>query len=273
MPISTPFSSWRPAGGGRWGKLSPRRSVISLPPYTISTVEFGTASEALILLHGLSGSSAWWSRNVPELCDRYRVILPDLVGFGSSPTVRRLPGPRQSADLVARWMDHLRLERAHLAGHSMGGQVAIHLAAHHPERLDRLVLVDAAGIPRPLSPRELLRFGMEAAPLWRWGDPFFLPEIVRDALSAGPRTILRAISHIVRDDVRPLLEEIRAPTLVIWGERDSLVPLTHAWQLRQQIPEAELAVLRGAAHNPMVDRPADFNRLVLRFLDGERVGR
>jgi pimeloyl-ACP methyl ester carboxylesterase len=170
-------------------------------------------------------------------------------------------------------MQRLELGRVHLAGHSMGGQISIHIAARHPERVDRLVLVDAAGIPRPLGPRAALRFAVEAAPLWRWGDPRFLPTIVKDAWTAGPRTVMGAIAHILRDDVRPLLERITAPTLVIWGERDSLVPLGHGMELRQAIPNAELAVLRRAAHNPMVDRPEDFNRLVLRFLDGESVGR
>jgi pimeloyl-ACP methyl ester carboxylesterase len=88
-------------------------------------------------------------------------------------------------------------------------------------------------------------------------------------LLAGPRRIW----HILSDDVRPLLKGITAPTLVVWGERDNLVPLAHGAELRRQIPHAELAVLGGAGHNPMVDRPADFNRLLLRFLDGESVGR
>ena len=227
----------------------------------------------MILLHGLSASGHWWRRNVPALAEQYRVVIPDLVGFGSSPLTERLPPMSETADLLAAWIRKIGLQRVHLTGHSMGGQIAIHLAVRHPDLLDRLVLVDAAGIPRPLTPRYVLRFAVEMAPLWRWGDPRFFPTMVRDAWTAGPRTVLGAIGHILRDDVRPLLPRIAAPTLVIWGERDGLVPLTHAWQLRRSIPRAELAVLRGASHNPMVDRPADFNRLVMRFLDGARVGR
>ena len=134
------------------------------------------------------------------------------------------------------------------------------------------VLVDAAGIPRPVTPRNVARFALEIAPLWRWGDPTFLPVSVGDAWTAGPRTLLRSISHIVRDDVRPLLGRVAAPTLVIWGERDNWVPVQHALELRRSIPEASLVILRGAAHMPMVDRPEAFNRLVERFLDGEAVG-
>ena len=176
------------------------------------------------------------------------------------------------ADLLAGWLDALGLERVDVAGHSMGGQVAIHFAARHTTRLRRLVLVDAAGVPRPITPRNVARFAMEIAPLWRWGDPTFLPVIVGDAWTAGPRTLLRSIAHILRDDVRPLLPSIRVPTLVIWGEADTWVPLRHAIELRRALPDATLVVMRGAAHMPMVDRPAAFNRLVLRFLEGERVG-
>jgi pimeloyl-ACP methyl ester carboxylesterase len=277
MSIPSRIASWMPAtraaGGAAWDGLAPRSRMTGVAPFEIHSLEFGTGEEQVVLLHGLSGSALWWRRNVPALAKRYRVVLPELVGFGRSPAPRRLPPVAETADLLDGWMGELGLQRVHLVGHSMGGQIAIHLAARHPSRLDRLVLVDAAGIPRPLTPRNALRFAMEVGPLWRWGDPRFLPTVVRDALIAGPRTVVGAIAHILRDDVRPLLARITAPTLIVWGERDNLVPLLHGAELRQRIPHAQLAVLRGAGHNPMVDRAADFNRVLLRFLGGESVGR
>jgi pimeloyl-ACP methyl ester carboxylesterase len=155
----------------------------------------------------------------------------------------------------------------------MGGQIGIHLAAQQPHRLQRLALIDSAGIPRSISTRTLVRFAAEAGPLWRWGDPSFLPVIAGDAWTAGPRVLLRSIRNILRDDVRPLLPSIQLPTLIVWGERDQLMPLADAWHFRREIPNSRLAILRGAAHNPMIDRPADFNRILLRFLEGETVGR
>jgi pimeloyl-ACP methyl ester carboxylesterase len=246
----------------------------SVGGFTVHSVEYGSGDECIVLIHGLSGSSRWWARNAPELADGYRVVIPDLVGFGRSarPTLR-LPGIPAAADLLVDWMGARRLRRAHVIGHSMGGQVAIHLAAEHPERVKRLVLADAAGIPRAITARALARLAAEASPLWRWGDPRFLPVIARDALIAGPLTLVRSLTQIMRDDVRPLLPRIEAPTLIVWGEYDSLVPLSHAGEMREAIPDARMAVLRAASHNPMVDRPADFNRLVLRFLEGEAVGR
>ncbi len=268
----TPYAS---SGSLREGGAAPSRaSVTRVGEYEIHSVEFGTSGTPLLLMHGLSGSSKWWYRNVAGLAVRHRVVIPDLIGFGRTRRATyRLPTLDTVAGVMAEWMDALEIARPSVVGHSMGGQLAIHLAARSPERVDRLVLVDAAGIPRHLSPAKLMRFAAEAAPLWRWGDPRFLPVIARDALRAGPWTIVQAITHILRDDVRALLPRVQAPTLIVWGERDTLVPLTDSWEMRQRIPNSQLAVLRAASHNPMVDRPADFNRLVLRFLDGETVGR
>ncbi|HEX2190831.1 MAG TPA: alpha/beta fold hydrolase [Longimicrobiaceae bacterium] len=259
----------RPA---RWGWTPDRRVVTDVPPYRIHAVEFGHEGEPLVLLHGLSGSSRWWRRNVAALAEGRRVVVPDVIGFGRTRARGKLPPIAEISDLLAGWMDRLALAPVDLVGHSMGGQLAVHLAARHPEKVRRLVLVDAAGIPRPLTPRSLVRFAAEVAPPRRWGDPYFLPTIVGDAVLAGPRNILRAIGHILGDDVRPLLPTIEVPTLVVWGELDSIIPVEHAREFREGIPDARLAVLRGAAHNPMVDRPAEFNRLVADFLRGESAG-
>ncbi|MEX2571557.1 MAG: alpha/beta fold hydrolase [Gemmatimonadota bacterium] len=249
-----------------------RPIVTRIGDHEIHALEFGAGEEPIILIHGLSGSSRWWVRNIPALAAHWRILVPDLIGFGRSRATGPLPDMPEIALLLLEWIDSMALRRVHLVGHSMGGQISIHLAVHSPERVASLILVDAAGIPRPMTPRSLFRFAAEAGPLWRWGDPAFLPVIARDAWTAGPRVLLRAIRHIVRDDVRPLLPELRVPTLIIWGERDTLVPLSDASEFHRLIAGARLAVLRGAAHNPMVDRPAAFNRIVSAFLDGKAVG-
>lgn len=256
------------------------QSAVTLPlhrktragSYTIHSVETHGTGPELVLLHGLSGSGRWWARNLTSLGDHHRLLVPDLVGYGRTPLIGRVPELPAMADLLAMWLDALELEQVDLIGHSMGGQVAVHFSARYPDRVGRLVLVDAAGIPRPITPRYVVRFALEIAPLWRWGDPSFLPVIVSDAWTAGPRTLLRSIAHILRDDVRPLLPQILAPTLIVWGELDSWVPVAHALEMRRAIPESSLVILRRAAHMPMVDRPQAFNRLVLRFLEGGHVG-
>jgi pimeloyl-ACP methyl ester carboxylesterase len=253
--------------------LEVRSTTSALGDYRIHSLEFGTHPQAVVLVHGLAGSVRWWSQNVRSLCAHFRVIIPDLIGFGQTQRVGSLPTIPEAAEVLCSWMHELKIVPAHLIGHSMGGQIAVHVAAQLPVTIERLVLVDAAGIPRRLNVREVARSAMQMAPPRAWGDPRFLRTIAADAWVAGPRTLFEATRAILQDDVRPLLPEISVPTLVIWGERDRLIPQEHAEVFRDCIPGARLVVLQRAAHNPMVDRPGAFNRVVTRFLCGDIVGR
>jgi pimeloyl-ACP methyl ester carboxylesterase len=225
------------------------------------------AGQPVLLLHGLSGSHRWWRYTVPALRERHRVHLPEMVGFGGSRGATRQPSIPEMAGLMVRWMDALNVERTDFVGHSMGGQVGIHMAARWPERVRRLVLVSAAGVPHPLTPVKLAELGSEL--LWppAWGRPSFLRTIATDAARAGPRTLARAVRHLMADDVRPLLPRVHVPVLLVWGARDPLTPLPDGRVMRDLLPDARLVVLEDAAHNPMADRPERFNREVLAFLD------
>ena len=90
--------------------------------------------------------------------------------------------------------------------------------------------------------------------------------IALDAALAGPRVLVIALQNLLADDVRPLLPRITQRTLLIWGALDPLVPLAHGEVMNDLLPDARLMVLENAAHNPMVDRPAEFNRALLAFL-------
>jgi pimeloyl-ACP methyl ester carboxylesterase len=256
----------RPARAARWGGWPVRRTSTRVGPYRIHAIELGRDGRALVLLHGLCGSSAWWRRAAPAFAPHYRVVIPDVIGFGRTRCPGRMPSIAGLADCLQDWAVRRGLGQFDLAGHSMGGEIAIHLAARHPEAVRRLVLVDSAGIPRRLSPRQMLRFAADLVPPRRWGDPLFLPIIAGDTVAAGPRVVLRSISQILRDDVRPLLPSVRVPTLVVWGEHDTVVPLADAHTLASTIDGARLEIIAGAAHNPMIDRPAEFAERVLRFL-------
>jgi pimeloyl-ACP methyl ester carboxylesterase len=263
----------RPGRHVRWRDLELRAHQADFGAYRIHWAEAGEGDDAVALVHGLSGSSRWWARNIAALASKYRVLIPDLIGFGRSRVgIRTLPDVPGVAGVLGEWLGFAAGGPAFLVGHSMGGQISIHLASREPERIKRLVLVDAAGLPRPLTPRHVMRFAYEVAPPRRWGDPTFLPIILGDAFSAGAWTVLRALRHILRDDVRPLLADLRVPTLLMWGARDTIIPLSHGEQMRQLIPASRLLVMRTAYHNPMVDSPAEFNTALLAWLAGEEVG-
>jgi pimeloyl-ACP methyl ester carboxylesterase len=216
----------------------------------------------LVLLHGLSGSARWWQRNIPALARTYRVIAIDLPGFGGTHRDSRFI-LEDAVDGVDGVLGDLGIERAHVIGHSMGGLVAAGLAAERPGRVDRLVLVDAGFIS--LDPGLARRAaGLVAAA--RWTSPSLLPVVLRDAVRSGPVRMVDASVQLLRADWRAKLGRIEAPTLVVWGEHDTICPPRIGCAMTGRIPDARLVVIAGAAHNPMWERAAEFDRAVLDFL-------
>jgi pimeloyl-ACP methyl ester carboxylesterase len=244
--------------------LSFEKHLTRLDQYRI-WYDVGGSGPAVVLLHGLSGSSRWWARNVPSLAASYRVYVVDLVGFGRSRGQNFLLP--EMPELVLRWMDSLGIERAHLIGHSMGGLIAAQIAARQSTLVDRLVLVDAAAVPLG---RTIVGSAMRLPQAARYMGFSFLPVLFTDALKAGARTLLRAALDIHRADITGELSRIASRTLIVWGEKDPLVPLERGRRLHKALPAAQFEVIRGAGHNPMWDRPKEFNRLVLEFLRGEK---
>ncbi len=245
--------------------FAPKLQYTAVRKFRVHSLHVG-AGQPVVLLHGLSGSFRWWRYVVPALAQRYTVHVPELLGFGRSRPALLSFTITELAAIMAEWLEARGLGRAHVIGHSMGGQVALHLAAEYSTHIDRLVLVSASGVPRALSPNEALRFLTEVIPPRAWGTPLFLPRIALDALRAGPRTLLHATRALLADDVTTLLPRVSAPTLLIWGEHDPLTPVAQAQRMVSALPDARLVVLPRASHNPMVDQPDAFNREVLKFL-------
>lgn len=216
----------------------------------------------LVLLHGLAGSSAWWDRNLPALSAVFRVTAIDLPGFGSSHPDARLLLDELPARLAA-FLGELRISRAHVMGHSMGGLVAGGLAADHPECVDRLVLVDAGFLA--LDPTLRHRFTGPLRTL-RWTSPTILPTMLRDLVRAGPIRMASATAEVLRNDWRHKLPAISAPTLVVWGEHDRVCSLRIGEQIAATVPGARLVIIPGAGHNPMWEKPDVFGREVMDFL-------
>lgn len=166
-------------------------------------------------------------------------------------------------------MEAVGLERAHLVGHSMGGYVCLRLAARRPEAVRRLTLVSPAGVP---TGRSMIGHLLPLLGAARHATVRFLPLLLRDALRMGPVTLWRAARGLLAEDVREDLRRIEAPTLLVWGEKDTLIPPAIGDLLREEIPDSGLLIMEGAAHVPMFDRPDEFNAALLAFLRGESVG-
>lgn len=246
-----------------------RRQVEVLGRRVTYKVSGPASADPVILVHGLAGSTRWWAKTIPALAREYRVYMVDLPGFGS---MRHFPGGfvlEDAASWLVAWMQALGLQRAHLVGHSMGGYISLKVAAHHPEAVNCLVLVDPAGVPsgRPVHGHILPLMSQSI-----FSGPRLLPIMLRDALRAGPRTIWRASTDLLSRDVREDLHVVHAPTLLIWGEKDPLVPVFLGHVLRREIHGSRLYIVKGARHVPMLEKPRQFNRALLAFFSGLPVG-
>jgi pimeloyl-ACP methyl ester carboxylesterase len=226
----------------------------------------------VILVHGLSGSTLWWARTIPALAAHYTLYLVDLPGFGSMRRSRQSFLLSEAAAWLYDWMQALAIPRATFIAHSMGGCICIRLAARYPDAVERLVLVAPAGVP---SERTLVGYFLPLLIALRYTTFRFLPILFYDAMRAGIPTLLRAIQDLLTQDIRADLPAVCAPTLLIWGEHDSLVPPTFAEILRSAIPGARLLLVKGksAGHIVMFDRPRECNSAMLAFLSGKSVGK
>lgn len=244
---------------------------------------------AVILIHGFGANLQTWDAWAGGLGHKHRVIRFDLPGSGLS-----LPDPdgnytdARSIELLLALMDRLDLPRATIAGHSIGGRIAWTFAAMHPERVDRLVLVapdgfaspwfeygkapavpSALGLMRYVLPKPLLRTNLKAA--------YANLEILDDKLLDRYYDLIRApgarqamidrMRQTVLVDPRPLLAGIRAPTLLLWGERDAMIPFANAADYLQALPDARVVSFPTAGHLPHEEAAAASLAAVEAFLD------
>ena len=231
--------------------------------------------EPLLLLHGWGTSLDTFAALIEEMRRLFRVVAFDFPGHGGSDMP---PAVWTVDDFVGLTLDlaaALEIERASILGHSFGGRVAIKLAAAHPERVDRLVLVDSAGIPPARTVRRLLkraasRFGNAVGRRFgRPGQALRRRIVARiastDYLNAGP--LRDTFLAIVKEDLRPALPRIQSPTLLVWGESDDDTPLADGRTMEKLIPNASLLVLKNAGHFSYLEQYGRFRLAVVAFLN------
>jgi 3-oxoadipate enol-lactonase len=234
----------------------------------------------LVLLHPFPLDASFWSAVAPELAAEREVVAPEFPGLGRAPMVA-VPTVDGFADLVAERIAAMRGERAAVCGLSIGGYVALSLAARHPQRVAALVLADTRA--EPDDPEAAQGRHRAAALVREAGAAAFLDDFVprlvapgddasRDAARAiadaqEPEAIARTLEALAgRADRRPDLSGIAAPTLVIVGAEDGVTPVAFSEGLAAGIPDAELLVIPGAGHLAALERPREFAAAVRSFL-------
>ncbi|MBO9695261.1 MAG: alpha/beta fold hydrolase [Sphingopyxis sp.] len=256
-------------------------------------LEGGTPDgEPLVLLHGFSGSKDNWLFYAPQFVGDYRVICPDLPGFGGS---TRDPdndhGIAPQVERLAAFLDMLGIERCHLGGNSLGGFVALAFALEYPDRLLSLSLFNNAGVngPEKTALQDAMVAGKNPIRLESRRDldrllalvihrPPYIPLLVKYLILAEHRRHGALLDHIFGQVIsdaleRPLddrLGEIRVPTIIFWGEHDRLLHVSAATFQHERIPGSELVVFDDVGHVPMIERPCVTAARHRAFL--ERVG-
>ncbi len=242
--------------------------------------EYGSPdAEPLLFLHG--SSSLVIGPYLDALCERYRVIAPTHPGFGASTGLEHIDDIVDLALYYYDFLDALDIESTHVVGHSLGGMLAAEVAAFDPGRVRRLVLCNPVGLWRDDAP-VMDFFSEDVASVQRavWYDPegevavaqrsdLSNPEAMATALYNGMQSLSAAAKFLWPIPDRGLkkrLHRISAPTLIIWGERDGLVPPVYAEEFRSRIRDARVAVLPKSAHFPMLEERDAWVSLVTSFL-------
>jgi 2-hydroxy-6-oxonona-2,4-dienedioate hydrolase len=240
----------------------------------------------VILLHGLGGDMSNWAMTVGALATKYRVIVPDQVGFGQSdkPMIAYRVGTL--VDFLGGLYKELKIERASLVGNSLGGWTAAAFALAYPEKVDRLVLVDAAGVSLAAgvdknmlagvlngSTRESIRQLMSMVFYEKQYQSDMAIDVMftRKMTRTDGYTIQQFIESIARgeDILDNRLGSIKQPTLIVWGREDRLTPLAMGEQFKKGIPNSQLVILEKCGHVPQIEKAAEFNAALLKFLGND----
>lgn len=268
----------------------------------IETVVFDEGDgPPLVMLHGMLATSDCWHYTFDDLRRDYRVIAPDLPGYGRTDGWYQPYSLRFYTHWLAGLLEHLSLDRVTLIGHSMGGAISVAYTLDNPDRVDRLVLVDGLGmndrIPWLSGWRLLVRFphlvamqitGKFDPHLFRYVQQRIIFDPRRKARSSiekmaslnyphWPRSVFASISLLLIDFATGprrrrfthQLESLTLPTLITWGRHDGLLPVENACKGKQHIPHAQLKIFENSAHLPMLEEPELFNQIIRHFLTEE----
>jgi len=253
----------------------------------------------IVLVHGITSSSATWERVMPALAERHTVIAPDLLGHGKSAKPRGDYSLGAYASGIRDLFVALGHERATFVGHSLGGGVAMQFSYQFPELCERLVLVDSGGLGRDVSlllraatlPGSELVLPLLANPqlldagraVGRWlnrvgvGLRTDIEEIARGHASLADREAREAFVHTLRSIIEPGGQRVSAtdrlylaenvPFLIIWGARDKVIPVQHGRRAHEQVPGSRLEVFPESGHFPQLDEPERFVEVLTRFIE------
>lgn len=258
----------------------------------------GDKGPVLLLIHAFGASVEIWQHNIEPLAKFYRIYAIDLVGFGRTDKREGTYTPILMVQFINDAMTALNLEKVTLIGLSMGGGLSILYTLSFPHKVDKLVLIDSAGLGKEIifSMRLMsLPFLGEfiTKPSEKMAYLFFKPTVFNPSQLKGQFTdiyyelfslpgaqmamlkVLRSgctifgLKKNVLNETMMNLHRITSPTLIIWGKRDAIVPLNQAYYAKEKIPDSKLHIVEQCGHMPNFEKPDEFNQVVLDFLSSK----
>jgi pimeloyl-ACP methyl ester carboxylesterase len=243
-----------------------------LQNFSISYLQGGLGSDLapILFLPGWGVSVETYLESLKALSQRYCVIAPDLPGFCKSTSHGFLQNYKDYGDCIIAFLEQLKIKKVHAIGHSIGGAIAIGIAASKPSIVSSLVVVDSTGVPLGSLPEVLLRRSIEL--------PAQLGSLKMEAVSKmmlsslynsffNTRNVIQTARISLEEDLRPILPQIQSPSLILWGENDRFTPLRFGQELALGIKGSRLKVVEGEYHELSMFRPEKFAPIVLDFID------
>jgi pimeloyl-ACP methyl ester carboxylesterase len=291
-------AAYGPVGRSRWLDLDWRghQRWLLVDGQPVNTIELGEGPP-LVFVHGLSGCWQNWLEQLPVFADGHRVIAVDLPGFGQSPMPREEITISGYARLLDVLLGELGIDAAAVVGNSMGGFIGAELAVAFPQRVERLVLISAAGISTYSEPRTTRAFPalrrmeriLEGSGAWvasrsdgvarrprlreltlnvvvRHPTRIPAPLAAEQLRGAGKLGFLQGLQAVIGYDLRERFPEIACPTLIVWGDSDRLISVRDADAFARLIPDSQKVIFEDTGHMAMLERPAAFNALLRDFL-------
>jgi non-heme chloroperoxidase len=261
-----------------------RRTVKLKSGVTVRYVQAGPAeAPPLLLLHGLGDTNRSWSLMLPELAKTHRVYAFDQRGHGATSAPACCYSMADLAYDATAFLDAMKIDRAAVAGHSLGSFVAQHVAAHDPQRVSRLILIGSSDTTAGLEIMDWLWAqvgtfdgGVPSTFVDEWQanptpvDAQFIAHVKRETAAVPPHVWKGITKALMVEDQRRFVRGIRVPVLILWGEKDPAFPVANQERLQQVLPHAAFKAYPELGHNPHWENPALVAGDIRAFLEGNR---
>lgn len=250
----------------------------------IRYLESGNSTKILVLVHGLGASAERWDQVIPIFADHYRVIVPDLIGFGYSDKPIADYTPEFFSDFLEKFFDAAHIVCPNLIGSSLGGQIAAEYTAKNPKKIKKLILVSPAGVMKQSTPAldAYIMAAMypneqsakNAFELMEGSEKKIHDDIINGFIERMrlPNAKLAFMSTLLglknSEIITTKLQSIHSPSLVIWGSNDPVIPIDYAKNFISAIQNSKFHKMEGCGHTPYVQEPQVFASVVLNFLEG-----